>query len=146
MGPDAPYLDGTWVFLRMFLLTGNAFTDDVDSFPALVELHLSINQGEDGIVVAETYPAAWEKFCTDLPHDDVSGTDVLTAIFFHSPALSVGVASISARPLSLFMCHCPVEALIMYDVHPFYHFSPFGQVQFSCGHLANRMKSVTMCP
>ncbi len=63
---------------------------------ATIELHEPIDQGEERIVAALPDPVAGLEDRANLPHDDVSGPDLLTAKSLHAATLSVGVPPVAA--------------------------------------------------
>jgi hypothetical protein len=53
--------------------------------------------------LADTFPRV--KFGAHLANDDISGPNHFAAEFLDAASLSVGIAAVSARTLTLFMCH-----------------------------------------
>ena len=80
----------------------------VDPLPTAaseVELDLTVDQSVNREIVAETNTVAGMKLRSDLTNNDITGPDLLTAENFDVTPLSVGIATVSARTLSLFMRH-----------------------------------------
>ena len=85
---------------------GGLATDDVDSSSALIELDFSVHECEEGIIATHSHPAARMVFCSDLPNENVSCPNCLAAELLDPSSLTIGISTISAGPLSFFMCHC----------------------------------------
>ena len=92
-------------------LRGGLGGDDVHSFSASVEMDLTIHEGKKSEIVANSNTATRMELRPHLPNENVSCSHGFAAIFFDSPPLSIGIPTISARPLSLFMRHCPLKLL-----------------------------------
>jgi hypothetical protein len=88
------------------VLTGGTLTDDIDSPSSLIELDFPIDEGINGEIVPDSDPATGMELRPDLPDDDISRSNRLSAIFFDTSPLSVGIPTVAAGPLSLFMRHC----------------------------------------
>ena len=81
---------------------------DGDLHPALgpvLELHVALDQGEDGVVLAEPDVAARLHLGAALADDDVAGQHVFAAELLHAEAASGGVAPVAGRAARLLVCH-----------------------------------------
>ena len=78
---------------------------DVDTAAVLIELHVTLFQGEDGVIGSETDPLARAPVGSALTQNDVARTNGLSTENLHAAALSIGVTAVSAGPLPLFMSH-----------------------------------------
>jgi len=75
----------------------------------LIELDFTIHESEKGEVTADSDTATGMEFRPYLPNKDVSRPNGFAAILFDSSSLSIGIPTISAGSLSLFMCHCSLK-------------------------------------
>ena len=100
-----PIFGSVPIALVVFRLLGGNVRNDADSPPAPVELDFAVDQGENREIVAESDSLTRMNSCSDLTNNDVSGLDLLTAVHFNAASLSIGIAAVSARTLSLFMRH-----------------------------------------
>ena len=89
-------------------LTGNSVCDDVDSLSAAVELNFAVHNGEDCEIITDTSTATGMELGADLTNKNVPRPNELAAEPFDSPPLTVGIPTIPAGPLTLFMCHCSI--------------------------------------
>jgi hypothetical protein len=81
--------------------------DDVDAAAIPIKHHCPLNQGEQGVILALSYILARMKHGSHLPDKDVPGADGFAAKPFYTPPLRIGIATVTAGALSLFMCHFP---------------------------------------
>jgi hypothetical protein len=79
--------------------------DHVHAAAASVELHLSVDQGKQGEILAQANAATGVERGANLAHQDAPRTDVLAAEPFYAASLSVGVATVAAGTLTFFVCH-----------------------------------------
>jgi hypothetical protein len=78
---------------------------DLNAATAPVKLYVAIDQCVEGEVAPLSNPSARVEPVADLADENVSGPHLLAAESFHAAALRIGVASVSAGALSLFVCH-----------------------------------------
>src|SRR5215468_375122 len=69
------------------------------------ELHLAVNQGEQGVVPAPADTDARMEVSAVLTHDDLAGANDLAAEPLHAQPLCVGVAPVPAGGRALLVCH-----------------------------------------
>jgi hypothetical protein len=81
------------------------FLHDLNPASAAIELHETIDQGEERIIAALTDALPCLENRAQLPHEDISGTDLLAAKPLHTATLGVGIPAIAAGPLTFLMCH-----------------------------------------
>jgi hypothetical protein len=72
----------------------------------LVEQHLALGTGEQGIILSPADIESGVKLGSALADQDLSGFDVLSAESFHTQSLGSGISAVSRAALSLFMRHC----------------------------------------
>lgn len=81
----------------------------VDADPTLVlgafEDDLTVDEGEEGVVVADTDIGAGVELGAALSDDDHARFDDLTAEPFDAQTLGVTVATVFGRTLTFLMCH-----------------------------------------
>ena len=99
------------IIVALICLCGRLGGNNVNSFSTLVELDFAIHKGEKGKIFAHSNSAPRMVFRTYLANKNVPCPNGLTARLFDSPTLSVGIPTITARPLTLFMCHCFLKLL-----------------------------------
>ena len=78
---------------------------DLDPAAAAIELHEAIDQGEERIVTALTDARPCLENRAQLPHEDISGTDLLAAKPLHAATLGIGIPTVAAGSLTFLMCH-----------------------------------------
>lgn len=84
--------------------------DHVHAAALPVEHDLPVDQCEKCVVIPLADACSSVEFGTDLADDDVACTNRLTAKFLDAATLRVGIAAVTARTLTLFMCHvCLLE-------------------------------------
>src|SRR5690242_19756671 len=85
--------------------------DDVDDAtpPLGAELHVALDEREQGVVTAATDAVARVEVRAALADDDLAGVDELAAVALHAEALGVGVPTVLGRGRALLVCHgcCP---------------------------------------
>src|SRR5205085_2607709 len=69
------------------------------------ELHMTVDQREQRVVLAESDVLTGEELRAALTHQDVSGTHALTAETLHAEALGVRLAVVPRRGLTFFVSH-----------------------------------------
>ncbi len=79
--------------------------DNVNAAAAAVELHMAVDERKERIVAALADPLAGVKYGAYLADEDVPGANLFPAEALHPATLGVAVAAVSARTLSLFVCH-----------------------------------------
>jgi hypothetical protein len=78
---------------------------DVDPTAFSIEVHVAIDQSEDGVIGSHANIAAWMPFGPALADQDVAWTYEFAAEFLNSKTLCVRVASVPCGALSFFVCH-----------------------------------------
>jgi hypothetical protein len=78
---------------------------DVDPTAFSIEVHVAIDQSEDGVIGSHADIAARMPLGSALADQDVAWTYKLTAEFLDSKTLCVRVASVPCGALSFFVCH-----------------------------------------
>jgi hypothetical protein len=78
---------------------------DVDSTAFSIEVHVAIDQREDGVIGSHANIAARMPLGSALADQDIAWTYKLTAEFLDSKTLCVRVASVPCGALSFFVCH-----------------------------------------
>src|SRR6267142_1125542 len=79
--------------------------DVLSHAPAILELHESVDQGEQGIVPSQTDVVARLEACAALPNQDRATGDELSAVALHPQALGVAVAAVSRTASGFLMGH-----------------------------------------
>jgi hypothetical protein len=79
--------------------------NDLNPATAAIELDETIDQGEECIVAALTDALSCLENRAQLPHDDISGTDLLAAKPLHAATLGIGIPTVAAGSLTFLMCH-----------------------------------------
>ena len=59
-----------------------------------VELHLSLLEGVDGVILAKTHVLSGVKAGASLTHDYVAGDYIFAAVLLHAETLAVAVAPV----------------------------------------------------
>src|SRR4051812_6273756 len=77
----------------------------------LVEAHRAVDQGEQGVVLADADILALVELGAALADDDVAGEDLLAAELLDAQAPTGGIAAVARAAACLFMCHMPAPAL-----------------------------------
>jgi hypothetical protein len=72
---------------------------------AAIELYETIDQGEERIVATLPDAVAGLENRAQLPHENISGTDLLAAKPLHTAALGIGIPTVTAGSLTFLMCH-----------------------------------------
>jgi len=91
---------------RRQTLTGSTVRDDIDPPSAAIKLDLAVHKGEYGEIVADSGAPTGMEPSADLSNENVPRPNRFTAKLFDSPSLTVGIPTIPAGPLTLFMRHC----------------------------------------
>ena len=83
---------------------GQALIRCAAAIPA-VQVVAAIDQGEKRIVatLADALPGLENR--AQLPHEDVSGPDLLAAKPLHAATLGIGIPTVAAGSLTFLMCH-----------------------------------------
>ena len=71
---------------------------DVDPAATAIEFHAAIDEGEDGVIAAETDVAAGQELGAALADDDIAGDDGFAAEFLDAEALADAVAPVLTLP------------------------------------------------
>src|SRR4051812_29798878 len=72
----------------------------------LAEFDLTLDQGEQGVVLADTDIGAGMELGAALAHDDVAGDDAFTTELLDAKTTAGAVATVAGATACLFMCHC----------------------------------------
>lgn len=72
---------------------------------ATIELHETIDQGKKRVVATLTDALSCVENCANLPHEDISGTNLLAAKPLHAATLGIGIPTVAAGSLTFLMCH-----------------------------------------
>src|SRR5690606_13706015 len=103
--------------LRATTGTPALFGDDVHGAALLRalggELHLAVDQREQGVVAAEADAVTGVELRTTLADDDVAGLDGLPTIDLHAQVLRVGVAAVARGTYALLVCHACFSLLLV---------------------------------
>src|SRR6266581_4779952 len=86
--------------------------DVLSHAPAILELHESVDQGEQGIVPSQTDVVARLEACAALPNQDRATGDELSAVALHPQALGVAVPAVSRTASGFLMGH-PVSSSVL---------------------------------
>lgn len=78
---------------------------DVDTSAFAIELYLPVDECKQREIPTLPHSGARMKLVADLADEDVAGDDALAAESFHATPLGVGITTIAAGTLTLFMCH-----------------------------------------
>jgi hypothetical protein len=78
---------------------------DVDPTAFSIEVHIAIDQSEDGVIGSHANIAAWMPLSSALADQDVAWTYQFATEFLNSKTLCVRVASVACGALSFFVCH-----------------------------------------
>ena len=78
---------------------------DVHSATFAVEDDLAVDQCEQRVILALADAFAGVELGTQLADDDVAGDYLLAAVAFDATSLTVGIATVAGRALTLLMCH-----------------------------------------
>ena len=70
-----------------------------------IKLHETIDQGEKRVVATLTDALSSVENRAYLPHEDISGADLLAAKPLHSATLGIGIPTVAAGSLTFLMCH-----------------------------------------
>jgi len=71
----------------------------------MVEVYVTINQGEEGVIFALADASTGMKLGAYLSDENISGANPLSTKTFYAASLSIAVAAVARRTLSFFMCH-----------------------------------------
>lgn len=71
----------------------------------LIKTHITVHQGEDGMVLADANVASSDPLGATLAEDDVASEDGFTAELLHAEAFALAVATVFDGALSFFMGH-----------------------------------------
>ena len=69
------------------------------------ELYDAIDEGVNGVVSTDANIWTWVELSSSLAHDDSTWLDDFSAVLLNSKSLRVGIATVSRRTLTFFMCH-----------------------------------------
>ena len=83
--------------------------DHVDAATVLVELNLTVDQGEQGVIVPSSDPTAGVPLGSALTDQDVAGPNLFATELLNATSLSVAVATVAAGSLSFLVCHRSVR-------------------------------------
>ena len=87
-------------------LTRCTITNNVNSSSASIELDFAVHEGEKSVIITDSDTTTGMKLRTYLPNKNVSRPNNFAAKLFDSPPLSIGIPTITAGALSLFVRHC----------------------------------------
>jgi hypothetical protein len=59
-----------------------------------LEMNYTVNLGKQGIVLAHPYVLSWMKLCAYLSHQDIPGSDSLTAKTLDTTSLGSAVSTV----------------------------------------------------
>jgi hypothetical protein len=71
----------------------------------LLEVHYAVNQGKQGVILADAYVGSGVVLGAALANDDVAGNGALTSKDLHAEAFAVGFPTVFGTTYSFFMCH-----------------------------------------
>ena len=71
----------------------------------MLELHCSVNESIQGVILAHANVSAWTVNSTALTADDVTGLCELPSKKFHSESFAVRLTSVLRTTYTFFMCH-----------------------------------------
>src|SRR3546814_470116 len=72
---------------------------------AVVELHMAVGGGEQGVILAHADVLAGMHLGAALADDDIARNDGLAAELLDAEALGLGVATVARGAASFFVCH-----------------------------------------
>jgi hypothetical protein len=78
---------------------------DVNPPPTAIKFYKTVHECKKGVIAALSDPLARLENRADLPHEDVSGPDLLAPKPLYSAALGIGIPAVAARSLTFLMCH-----------------------------------------
>ncbi len=78
---------------------------DLNPATAAIELYKTIDQGEKRVVATLTDALPCLENRAQLPHEDISSTDLFAAKPLHTATLGVGIPTIAAGSLTFLMRH-----------------------------------------
>ena len=78
---------------------------DVNAAAFSIEHHVAVDQSEQRVVISLTNTLASVKLVSNLTDKDISGTNSFATKPFDAPSLGIGVATVTAGPLSFLMSH-----------------------------------------
>ena len=78
---------------------------NVDATTFLIEVHVAVYQCENRVVLAHANIAAWVPLGSDLTDQDVAWSHQLATKLLHAASLGVGIATVTGRSLTFFVCH-----------------------------------------
>ena len=78
---------------------------DVDPTAFSIEVHVAIDQSEDGVIGSHANITAWMPLGSALADQDVAWTYEFATELLNSETLCVRVASVPSGALSFFVCH-----------------------------------------
>ena len=94
----------------VLLLLGSVLVHvDVDVASAVLELHNTVNQSIQRVVLAHANVLAGTMLCTALTADDVTGLGKLTTKNLHAEAFAFALAAVLRTADTFFMCHNSLE-------------------------------------
>lgn len=86
-------------------MKSDSFGEHINPSPALIEMHESFHEGKNRIIVSKSNALSRTELRPHLSDDNAARFCDLSAEKFHTASLSVGIPTISAGSLSLFMSH-----------------------------------------
>ncbi len=103
----------------MFFLFGCGFGDDWNHVGKLCEFevasvaaealvgkfHDTRRSGKQSVVLTHENIVSGTDYAPTLANDNITGFDVFTGVFLYTQALTLGIAAVTSRTASLFMCH-----------------------------------------
>lgn len=90
---------------RRVVLSGENRRINVHTTTVFVEAHPTCDEGEDGVILAESDVATWNPLRSTLTDDDVASEHGLIAVLLHAQALALAVATILDASLTFLMSH-----------------------------------------
>lgn len=79
---------------------------NVHTLAALIELDFAIHEGKKSEIGADSDTLSGMKLRSHLPNKNVPSPNGFATVLFDSTPLSVGIPTVTAGPLTLFMRHC----------------------------------------
>lgn len=81
------------------------FCDDVDASSLAIKHDLTIDQGEQSVILALSNTSTGVKLVAYLPNDNMACANRFATEFLDATALCIGIATVATGTLTLLMCH-----------------------------------------
>lgn len=78
---------------------------NIDATAFLIEEDFSANQSKQGVIATNPNTLTGMPFRAVLSDENVTGDDGLATKFLHAKSFCLGITTVTARPLTLLMCH-----------------------------------------